>query len=440
MASILRNTLLASILTVHLFAASGVSMFSASAAWAQREPREIEETDPGVASDARAPDPPHTHVPSSASLARQFETAAESPPGLLPDPLHGGQGISLEYLYTGEVFSNTQGGLRTRGATQYEGLLDLIITADFQEAGIPLPGRFFIHGQNTHGRGLTEDFVGDTQTLSNIDSFDNIMQVGEYWWQFSLLDDNLTFLVGKQDVNNDFVVTEMATDFIQSSFGISPDVAVPTYPAQSFAAVVKAQLTEATEFKLGVWDGRPDGGSWGFSGSGVTLTVCEVKSRYEIGCDDRAGGWYLGTAYHSDDFLHPNRPMENRGNYIVYFGAEQILWRECTADENGDQGLGVFGQYSWSPPHIDTQHQYIGSGIVYHGLLPLRDNDTIGAGVAHAIFSDAPGQSSETAIEWFYKAEVTPAIVLQPDVQYIVSPSGTERDALVVGLRFEVML
>ena len=44
---------------------------------------------------------------------------------------------------------------------------------------------------------FTEDFVGDTLVLSNIDSFDNIMHVSEYWWQFGLLDDDVTVRLGK---------------------------------------------------------------------------------------------------------------------------------------------------------------------------------------------------------------------------------------------------
>lgn len=35
-------------------------------------------------------------------------------------------------------------------------------------------------GQNTHGQGITEDFVGDAQVLINIDSFKNIAKVSEY--------------------------------------------------------------------------------------------------------------------------------------------------------------------------------------------------------------------------------------------------------------------
>ena len=90
-------------------------------------------------------------------------------------------GIALEPIYFGEVFTNTRGGISTNDATQYEALLDLPVTLDFESLGLPPPGRFFLLAQNTHGRGLTEDFIGDTQVVSNIDSFDNIMQVSEYF-------------------------------------------------------------------------------------------------------------------------------------------------------------------------------------------------------------------------------------------------------------------
>ena len=59
------------------------------------------------------------------------------------------------------------------------------MTCDFEAMRLPLPGKFFLLGQNTHGRGLTDNFVGDTQVLSNIDSFRNITRVSEYWWEFA---------------------------------------------------------------------------------------------------------------------------------------------------------------------------------------------------------------------------------------------------------------
>ena len=124
-------------------------------------------------------------------------------------------GVSLEPVYYGEVFTNTRGGISTRRATQYEALLDLPLNLDFEKMQLPLPGRFFLLTQNTHGRGLTEDFSGDFQVISNIDSSDNIMQVSEYWWEIGLFDQNVAVRLGKQDVNTEFLVMDLATDFIQ---------------------------------------------------------------------------------------------------------------------------------------------------------------------------------------------------------------------------------
>jgi len=43
-------------------------------------------------------------------------------------------------------------------------------------------------------------------------------------------------------------------------------------------------------------------------------------------------------------------------------------------------------------------------------------------------------------VEVFYKAHLTPWATVQPDLQYVASPSGLYRDSLVVGLRFEILL
>ena len=117
--------------------------------------------------------PPANHELLEASVENSVDARLIGPL-LCPDC-----GVCLKPVYYGEVFTNTRGGISTRRATQYEALLDLRLNLDFAKMQLPPLGRFFLLGQNTHGRGLTENFVGDTQVLSNIDSFDNIMQVSE---------------------------------------------------------------------------------------------------------------------------------------------------------------------------------------------------------------------------------------------------------------------
>lgn len=94
----------------------------------------------------------------------------EEHPGLLGPILHGRGGLTVEYVYTGEVFTNMRGGLNTRRATEYRGIFDLMMTAELDQMGLAPGGTFFLYGQNGHGRGLTERHVGDFQVLSNIDA------------------------------------------------------------------------------------------------------------------------------------------------------------------------------------------------------------------------------------------------------------------------------
>lgn len=422
----------------------------------------------------------------------------EQPPGLLGYHFHGRGGLKAEYIYTGEVFTNMRGGLSTNEATQYRGLFDLALTADLEKMGFFTGGKFFLLAENGHGRGLTQDYVGDYQWLSSIDGRD-FTQVSEYWWERSFFDDGfLTIRLGKQDCNKDFAVVDLAGDFVHSSYGSIPNIPMPSWPETSMAAVAIVRLHEGCFLKAGVWDGVPYGGNWGFSGTGTTFSIGEFKAEYKL--DDRLpGDFHVGMWYHSDRFdditpavslgclndFRARKPCSNyvaggplgavgdvySGNYGVYGGIEQLIYAEpeTPADHKGrkddkdkdekegdkkdsddkdepekperPQGLGIFFQYGWAPGDRNPANYCFGSGVVYKGLLPRRDDDIIGAGVEHVIFSESlPNQSMETAIEFFYKAQLSPWTVLQPDLQYIARPDGQYRDAFVFGVRFELTL
>ena len=122
---------------------------------------------------------------------------------------------------------------------------------------------------------------------------------------------------------------------------------------------------------------------------------------------------------------------------------EQLVFRESASFEEDTQGLGVFISYtrrfSSGGFPIGRIWENLVGGMVYTGLIPSRNDDVLGAGVAWARLNQG-GTNRETVVEWFYKARVTPWMSLQPDIQYIASPSGVYHDAFAVGLRFEVML
>lgn len=375
----------------------------------------------------------------SASTGRGLEEEIGKEPATLLGPfLHGRGGIGAEYIYTGEVFTNTHGGKSTQMATDYMGLMDLAMKGDLEKLQWFPGGDLFLLAQNTHGHGISYEYVGDYQLLSNIDA-PNRMQVSEYWWQHNLMgNEALTFRLGKQDCNAQFAVVDVAGDFCNSSFGCQPNIPMPRYPDPSMGASVFYNPKKGISLGAGVWDGLPDGTNWGFSNTGETFSILQAGAKWSL--DDRlpgdfqAGGWF-----HSAIWPDVTETFDIERNYGYYLGWEQMIFKE-SRDTEDDQGLGVFFQYSWAPADRNLANHYIGSGLVYKGLFSSRDKDVTGAGVALVLFTDQlPGLEPESSVEVFHKFRLKDYFMVQPDLQYISHPSGIYRDSLTLGLRFEVV-
>lgn len=78
-------------------------------------------------------------------------------------------------------------------------------------------------------------------------------------------------------------------------------------------------------------------------------------------------------------------------------------------------------------------------GLIERRLLPNHDRGVLRLGFSGARWFQG-GTGRELVDEWFYRAELTPRASLQPDLQYIRSPSGIHLDALVAGLRLQMDL
>ena len=75
--------------------------------------------------------------------------------------------ISFEALYTGEVWSNTRGGIEK--GTRYLHNVDMIVEADLSFAGLN-DTTLFLYGLHTNAPEFSPELAGDAQVVSNIDS------------------------------------------------------------------------------------------------------------------------------------------------------------------------------------------------------------------------------------------------------------------------------
>ena len=368
------------------------------------------------------------------------ETESIVDPRLLSSWLDSESGISFKPVYYGEVFTNAHGGIATKDSTHYEGLLDLSFSFDFEKMKLPIPGRAFVLAQNTHGRSVTQDYVGETQIISNINSLENITQISELWWEFGLFENRVTIRVGKQDLDTEFLLMDTATDFINSAFGLSPSAGLPSFPAPSPAAMLKVDLSPSVGFKVGVWDAFRNAGNGIFSRNGSALFITELEYRYTASTRKLPGLITIGMTYETSGEVPVGTIPKEVGYYIQF---EQLLFREANSTESNPQGLSVFAQHF--PTNVGGNSPFPAipedalAGFIYTGLIRGRDEDVAGAGVGW-VQLDQGGTDEEMMVELFYKAKVNSTMIIQPDIQYIKTPSGVHPDAFVVGIRVQLDL
>lgn len=376
--------------------------------------------------------------------------AAPGPAGLFPFLPHGNEALKGEYIYTSEFFTKVHGGMAP-GGSSFRSNLDVVVTADTELLGWWNNGRFFIYGQDLHGPRLSENFVGDYQLYSNLDSAprSDLTQISEYWYQHYFVDDLVWIKIGKQDANADFALCDLGGDFINSSFGMIPTVPVPTFPNPALGLSIFAQLTDEVLLAGGVYDGGPQGGQFGFNTLGKfgAFSVLQMTVATQWGSENqlpqtvRLGAWQHSGDWEEIVALGPPRTFNQ--NYGVFASVDQLLWKE-PGEEGDEQGFGAFLQFGWAPGNRNAVQEYYGGGLTYRGWFEGRDRDLIGLGVANVLFSpqqrSVTGQTYETAIELFYKCLLGEFISIQPDVQFIANPGGEFSDALLFGIRFEMVL
>jgi len=365
------------------------------------------------------------------------------------------KGISFEAVYTAEYFANTKGGIK-RDDT-YLTNLDLTLEMDTKKLGLWENGQFFLYSlHNSGGEKLTGEIVGDLQTVSNIEA-PRTSRIYELWYQHSFLDEQLSVLFGFHDYNSEFNVTGYGGLYINSSFGIQPDISAGArpsiFPLAAPGIRIKALLDEQWELLFAVYDGDPGDPdvSEHFprsdfdSSSGVFIAA---EAAYHFHQESLPGFIKLGLWNNTGDFddvvdLNPSGDPIRRNNNI---GGYVVIDKQFYEESEG-QGLGGFIQFGMNDKRVNEVNMYVGGGFNYKGLIPGRDDDEAGVAVAYAIINedlvDADGRDDyETTIEVTYNIQINDRLRIQPDVQYIINPGAVSsvKDALVAGVRVEISL
>ena len=388
-------------------------------------------------------------VQAAEKPGRQYCVALDPEPARLTSKLGGfrsrleDSGLTLQLAYTGEVFRSFK--LIPDNTTRYIGMVELHLDLDTGKSGLWPNGKFFVYGQNVHGKGFVVNPAGDELPISNIDARD-LTQISQFGFEQSFLAEKARFRLGKQDVNTIFDVNHIGGDFIFPAYTLIPTIPMPTFPAPALGTSLFVEPTDWLSLGVGIYDGNPKIESLGFDttfdGNGY-FSVFEVAWKPGFGSQHQYSGNYrIGLWNHSGDFAATGDSSNSKvysDNFGLYLMFEQLVYKEHPI-ENDDRGLGLFFQFGWAPSDRNPVWRYIGAGFSYKGLWKGRDNDTLNVGLNYSWLADNDPEGNPQThlanIEVFYTAQLTSWLSLQPDIQYYDNPTEDHRTGFAAGLRW----
>jgi porin len=369
-------------------------------------------------------------------------------------------GITFAGEYTGEGFGNLAGGIR-RGAA-YEGLLKLTLQLDLEKIVHWGGASVYASALYPHGNGLSAQFTGDFNILSNIDAFDSF-RLFELWFQQDFFGDRASIRIGQMSADIEFYQSQWSNIFINSCFGTFPTISfgtqLPIYPVGGLGARVDFHLLSSTVVRAAVFDSNPGSASTTdphglrFHLNPSTGVIILAEAVYAVTPslqnrgkeEDYTLGAYYDSRPFSGSFVEPNH-HSNGGFYAII---DRLIYRKepYLNAQSKKIGLGAFTSFSLAPSDRNQVSFYADCGINYQGLFPGRDNDIFGLALSYSKISEddlvngVPVHSGhETVLEATYRLQLTDHLFIQPDFQYIFDP-GAFRDrpnAVVAGIRYDL--
>jgi porin len=379
--------------------------------------------------------------------------------------------LTFSLSYIGDFLGSVSGGER-RG-TAFAGAMDAELTVRLGRLIGWHGARFLLAALDTHGA-APSGFVGDVQGVSSLEA-PAVLQLEEVWLQQNLFGNRLSWLVGRYDLNTEFYRLQSGALFINSSFGMGPELALSgragpsIFPNPAVGTRLDFKPGPNIVWRAAVLDGVPvDRGGGGIHlfapGDGVLL-VAEAallsrpdtagerrQRRFQIGRGPARsytgklaiGAWYY-TARFPDlvDTIATGSPVQHHGSGGGYLIGDQTLW---SARAGAAGSLTAFVQLGLGDGRVNQIGNYLGGGLTFTGLVPGRRQDELGWGVAaarngshfeRAQLVTGNSAASETTLQLTYLAQLDSWLMVQPDIQYVIHPGGTRetRSALVLGLR-----
>jgi porin len=382
-------------------------------------------------------------------------------------------GVDFEFFYIGSLPSNLSGGLKT--GSVYDGLFAMLLDLNSEKLGLYDGGQLHVSSLWINGHPFSANYVGDLNRVNLVD-LPHAFRLWELWYQQKMFDDTLSLKFGEMGVDQDFIVADYSKTFINQTF-FYPTLAfdivdqpgfpvgnhgLPSVPYSAPGALVRWDPDPKVYAQAAIYAGNPDttysGTQFRINEGEGALIYAETGFRFNQGTNDTGlkGSYKAGGYYHTANFVDvydattgalyagagiPTAPPgEHRGNYGLYLLAEQQLYREVAGPDPAQKGLGAFFRIETAPQDRNLADFGIDGGLVYKGLIPSRDYDSLGIAGSYLRISDdirtaqsdfnaafgttLPVADYEAVLEVTYKAQLAAWWTLQPTIERVWHPGA----------------
>ena len=408
--------------------------------------------------------------------------AAEIPQGLLGD--WGGlrtyladHGVDLELSYINESAVNVRGGDSREAAYAdqfyFGGWLNLK-----QLVGVP-GARIVFSLSDRNGESLTvKAGLHNLLEVQEIYGLGNYARLNQLYWEQRLFDDRLLLKFGRLTGTFDFMPFSCYFQNIAFCATLpSHNVAanwIP-FPGSTWAGVARLDFKNDWYVQGGVYEVNPDfyepkyrfafGTPFGGPGKREVLEVGWLPKSAGVDGGYRIGAWYDNVG--GDDlFLNTEgaplataggTPLQQHHQSGFYAMAQQQVWTHPGSER---RRISLFANFVQADRRIAEIEQIAEVGFFWTGPTSLRPQDDFSGAVArvhvNSLIAEGatlynsqsppppgppkPVPYNEWSSEIHYSVNVTPAITVRPNVQFIHAPGGVdERTSVVVlGLHLSV--
>ncbi|QXZ17163.1 carbohydrate porin [Pseudomonas sp. AO-1] len=379
------------------------------------------------------------------------------------------QGVDFQLTYVNELAYNTQGGQEHKGTysdqLMFDSNFNLQKLLDWQGAS------FRMTFSNRNGENLSAE--AGTNTLlaaQEIYGYGSVTRLVQFYYQQVLLNDRLMVKLGRLPMSGD--VFPFSCKFQNLTFcGTVPGYITPnwfTWPVSQWGAVVAGKLTDDLSLNASLYQVNPrfsenaqglnfgsPPGTTGYLAVGElawTPTVKGLPGSYRAGIWRNTGDF--NDVYHDIDGrpigLTGHSPEQHDSASGYYLMAEQRVYQD---PDNSTRSLTLFANFIQSDRDVSYVEKVFHLGAFISGPFATRPQDEIGVAIGRLEvnelssrrISQANGYASaapdtEYPMELYYGINITPALTLRPNVQYVVNPGGLSGDKSVVvfGLKTEV--